>query len=132
MSQKYFGSAKLDYNGAFRNLSEKITVKVGDFFDEEDGKWYETEKNQPFSGTAMALRKEFTPEINLPLRALEGFNVYEIVNKRTVNLNVSFGGSTYSIVGGFVFSSGGLGIESDNGDLTGLTVTGGTFRIITA
>lgn len=129
MAVPQFGSARLDYNGAFRNLSSEVTVKVGDYLD-EDGNYFTTEKKQHFSNSASPLRKSFTPEISIPLQALEGFDVNQIISGKTVNMNVSFGGSTYSIVGGFVTSDG-LEINSGNGEVTGLMVTGGKFRKIT-
>jgi hypothetical protein len=130
MTVPQFGSARLDYNGAFRSLSSEVTVKVGDYLD-EDGNYFVTEKKQHFSNSSSPLRKAFTPEISIPLQALEGFDVNEIINRKTVNLNVSFGGSTYSVVGGFVTSDG-VEINSGNGEVTGLMVTGGKFRKITA
>lgn len=129
MTVKHFGSARLDYNGAFRNLSAEVMVKVGDYLD-EDGYWYTTEKKQFHNGGATALRTAFTPEVSIPLQALEGFDINQIVQSKTVNMNVSFGGSTYSIVGGFATSSG-LDISSGTGEVSGLTVTGGIFRKIT-
>lgn len=129
MTVKHFGSAKLDYNGAFRNLSDQVTVKVGDYLD-EDGNYFTTEKKQHFSNSSSPIRKAFTPEISIPLQALEGFDVNQIISGKTVNMNVSFGGSTYSIVGGFVTSDG-LEINSGTGEVTGLMVTGGKFRKIT-
>lgn len=130
MTVPQFGSARLDYNGAFRNLSGEVTVKVGDYLD-EDGNYFITEKKQHFTNSASALRKAFTPEVSIPLQALEGFDVYQIISGKTVNMNVSFGGTTYSIVGGFVTSDG-VEINSGNGEVTGLMVTGGKFRKITA
>jgi hypothetical protein len=130
MTVPQFGSARLDYNGAFRSLSSEVTVKVGDYLD-EDGNYFVTEKKQHFTNSSSPLRKAFTPEISIPLQALEGFDVNEIINRKTVNLNVSFGGSTYSVVGGFVTSDG-VEINSGNGEVTGLMVTGGKFRKITA
>lgn len=129
MAVPQFGSARLDYNGAFRNLSGEVTVKVGDYLD-EDGNYFTTEKKQHFSNSSSPIRKSFTPEISIPLQALEGFDVNQIISGKTVNMNVSFGGSTYSIVGGFVTSDG-LEINSGNGEVTGLMVTGGKFRKIT-
>lgn len=130
MTVPQFGSARLDYNGAFRNLSSEVTVKVGDYID-EDGNYYTTEKKQHFSNGASPLRKAFTPEISIPLQALEGFDINQIINNKTVNMNVSFGGSTYSVVGGFATSDG-LDINSGNGEVSGLMVTGGKYRKITA
>jgi len=129
MTISQFGSARLDYNGAFRNLSGEVTVKVGDYLD-EDGNYYITKKKQHFSSGSSPLRKAFTPEISIPLQALEGFDVNQIISGKTVNLNVSFGGSTYSVVGGYVTSDG-VEINSGNGEVTGLMVTGGKFRKIT-
>ena len=131
MKVPYFGSARLDYNGAFRSLSSEVSVKVGDYLD-EDGNWFTTEKKQHFTNSSSPIRKAFTPEITLPIQALEGFDVYEIVRNKTANLNVSFGGSTYSVVGGFAATSDGTDINSGNGEVGGLTVTGGKFRKITA
>jgi hypothetical protein len=130
MTVPQFGSARLDYNGAFRNLSGEVTVKVGDYLD-EDGYYYITEKKQHFTNSSSPLRKAFTPEVSIPLQALERFDVNQIINGKTVNMNVSFGGSTYSIVGGFATSDG-LEINSGNGEVGGLMVTGGKFRKITA
>jgi hypothetical protein len=48
MTVPQFGSARLDYNGAFRSLSSEVTVKVGDYLD-EDGNYFVTEKKQHFS-----------------------------------------------------------------------------------
>lgn len=129
MTVNYFGSARLDYNGAFRNLSADVVVKVGDYCD-EDGNWYNTEKKQLHNGGAIALRTAFTPEVSIPLQALEGFDINQIVQSKAVNINVSFGRTTYSIVGGFATSSG-LDISSGTGEVSGLTVTGGIFRTIT-
>jgi hypothetical protein len=130
MTVPQFGSARLDYNGAFRNLSSEVTVKVGDYLD-EDGNYFVTEKKQHFTNSSSPLRKAFTPEISMPLQALEGFDVNQIISGKTVNMNVSFGGSTYSVVGGFVTSDG-VEINSGNGEVSGLMVTGGKFRKITA
>lgn len=129
MTVPQFGSAKLDYNGAFRNLSGEVTVKVGDYLD-EDGNYFITEKKQHFTNSSSPLRKSFTPEISLPIQALEGFDINQIIGGKTVNMNVSFGGSTYSIVGGYVTSDG-AEINSSNGEVGGLMVTGGKFRKIT-
>jgi hypothetical protein len=130
MTVPQFGSARLDYNGAFRNLSGEVTVKVGDYLD-DDGNYFITEKKQHFTNSSSPLRKAFTPEVSIPLQALEGFDVNQIISGKTVNMNVSFGGSTYSIVGGFATSDG-LEINSGNGEVGGLMVTGGKFRKITA
>ena len=130
MTVPQFGSARLDYNGAFRNLSGEVTVKVGDYLD-DDGNYFITEKKHHFTNSSSPLRKAFTPEVSIPLQALEGFDVNQIISGKTVNMNVSFGGSTYSIVGGFATSDG-LEINSGNGEVGGLMVTGGKFRKITA
>ena len=130
MTTPQFGSARLDFNGVFRNLSAEVTVKVGDFLD-DNGDYFITEKKQHFTNSSSPLRKAFTPEISIPFQALEGFDVNQIISGKTVNMNVSFGGSTYSIVGGFVTSDG-AEINSGNGEVSGLIVTGGKFRKITS
>jgi hypothetical protein len=129
MTVRQFGSARIDVNGVFRSLSGGVTVKVGDYLD-ADGNYFITEKKQHFTSDSSPLRKAFVPEISIPIQALEGFDIYQLIDSSSVNINVSFGGSTYSVVGGYIASDG-VEINSENGEVSGIMVTGGKFRKIT-
>lgn len=129
MAQKSFGSARAIYNGVSYPISNEVDVTHGDFYDDSTGLWFNTAKQQHNLG-AEALRTPFSPEITFPFQAVEGFDIASLFSSPNVNYNVTFGGSTYSIVGGFRISDG-VKIPSGTGLVEGITITGGVYRKIT-
>lgn len=131
MSNENFGSARVIIDGKGVPIYGDVKVKFGDYLDTNNGQWYVTEKKQLIDGggssSAVPLRKAFTPEIMIPRQGKESEIASLKLTSGIINAQVSFGGVTYSVTGGFIATDG-LEINSGSGEISEFTITGGVYR----
>ena len=125
-----YGSAELTINGVGLVLSGPATVKRG--MKVVDGVHYSVEKKTNHSGrqAASEIRKVFSPSIEMSIQDVESGDIADLLSAESVNITLRIGhgaqSKTVIITEGF-FEGESNDTNTETGEVTGFTVTGGKF-----
>jgi hypothetical protein len=126
-----YGSADFIINGKSVIVSASININLGSGFDAFGNPiMRETVENHTMSKPISVIEKPFSPSIEFSFRddySIVGGDINTILSIQSgqANVSVKTGGRIHRITGGSIIGTGQL--SSENGDVTGFSVTDGKY-----